>query len=185
MATITLLDDRTRPAAPSLGALSDRQRLPGEHLRVIHDMHRRNMETIRALIGRIEDGSLPASDAAASLAEIETVMNVRRFGAVCGQHCALVHAHHSIEDAALFPELSEKAVAFRAVVERLKAEHAVIHALLLRLLEAVDAIDTAPNDAAYQATRDAFTSLEAVLLSHFRYEEDSIGDAMGAFGIGV
>src|SRR4051812_35995426 len=100
---IGFLDDATRPTVPRLEGLTPEQRYAGEHLREVHDHLRENMQRIRLLIERAAKGGVTPVEVAAETADLEMVANFRRFGNLCGQHCQVVHTHHSIEDAYLFP----------------------------------------------------------------------------------
>ncbi|HUV32417.1 MAG TPA: hemerythrin domain-containing protein, partial [Devosiaceae bacterium] len=99
--------------------------------------------------------------------------------------CRIIEAHHSIEDQAIFPLLRRRGDALRAVVDRLQAEHVVVHALLERLIVALEALAREPGETRFAAARAVYDALERELLSHFGYEERSIGDALGYYGIGV
>lgn len=65
----------------------------------------------------------------------------------------------------------------------LNAEHVVVHELLLRLIDALGELAGEPNPIRFGATVELYRALERVLLSHLGYEEEAIGDALGAFGI--
>ena len=180
---IEFLDDATRPPAPKLEGVSPAQRAAGLHLKEIHDHLRSNMTMLRRLIEGASAGRVSAADVDAQTAGLAMVANFRRFGTLCGQHCQFVHGHHSIEDAHLFPGLAAKSEAFRKVTERLQAEHVVVHELLLRLIDALHRLAADPTRAHFDAAVDVYDALERVLLSHLGYEEESIGDAIGYFGI--
>ncbi len=111
------------------------------------------------------------------------VANYRRFGNLCGQHCSIVNAHHSIEDEAVFLAIAAQGEGFRAMAERLQAEHVVVHELLVRLIEALGELAARnPTGAASPIRSRSTSALERVLLSHLGYEEEAIGDAPpGAF----
>jgi hemerythrin-like domain-containing protein len=117
--------------------------------------------------------------------ELSLVTNYRRFGTLCGQHCQMVHGHHSIEDQVLFPALRDQNEVLARVADRLEAEHGVVHELLVRLMAAIGALADAPTRDNFEVCRETYVALERVLLSHFAYEEDEIGDALGFYGIGV
>src|SRR5262245_30969577 len=123
---IEFLDDATRPIAAELEGLTPRQREAGEHLREGRDHPRGHMKTLRVLIERASAGKVTPAEVAAATGELEMLANYRRFGNLCGQHCAIVDQHHSIEDYALFPALAAKSEALRKVTERLAAEHVVV-----------------------------------------------------------
>lgn len=178
-------DDATRPEPPRFDGLTEAQRMPGRHLAMIHDHFRDNMRLLRALIDKAASGE---ADPAALKAEAEASPlfdNYRRFGNLCGQHCQIIALHHSIEDQAVFPELRSQSEALRKVVDRLQAEHVVVHELLVRLAGALAALAEDATPERFAAARAAYDALETVLLSHFGYEEDAIGDALGVYGVGI
>lgn len=111
------------------------------------------------------------------------VANFRRFGNLCGQHCAIVEQHHSIEDYAVFPPIAAKSEAWRKVTDRLAAEHVIVHELLVRLMDAIGTLAQSPDRDSFETARELYEALERVLESHLGYEEDQIGDALGYFGV--
>jgi hypothetical protein len=182
---IQFLDDATRPAIPDLPGLTEAQRGPGEHLRMIHDHLRENMVVLGRLIERAAAGTASAEEVKAETADLVMVSNYRRFGTLCGQYCQFVHGHHSIEDYAIFPGIAAQGPAFKAIADRLQAEHVVVHQLLEKLIDALIALADAPDRQKFDDAVEVFRALERVLLSHLGYEEDAIGDALGYFEIGV
>ncbi|WP_127144692.1 hemerythrin domain-containing protein [Pelagibacterium montanilacus] len=182
---IGFLDDATRPRAPRLENLTPAQKAPGRHLQMIHNHLRQNVAVLRQLVDKAAKGKVSPEAVEAEAAALEMVANFRQFGNLCGQHCQIVHTHHSIEDAHIFPELSAKGEAWKKVTDRLVEEHHVVHALLLKLVDALNALAREPNAANFEAAREVNDALERVLLSHLGYEEEEIGDALGYFGIGV
>ncbi|WP_108395666.1 hemerythrin domain-containing protein [Devosia submarina] len=182
---IQFLDDATRPTAPKLEGLTEEQREPGLHLRMIHDHLRRNMVTLGQLIERASRGAVTHEQVAEETGNLAMVANYRRFGNLCGQHCQIVNTHHSIEDYAIFPGLAQQGPVFKAIADRLRAEHVVVHELLERLVDALNTLIDEPTEARFEETKIVYFALERVLLSHLGYEEDAMGDALGYFGIGV
>ncbi|MDB5622502.1 MAG: hypothetical protein JWR39_1065 [Devosia sp.] len=182
---IEFLDDATRPAVQKLAGLTEEQRLPGMHLKMIHDHLRQNMEVLGRLIERASTGAVSPAQVEAETADMVMISNFRRFGNLCGQYCQFVDTHHSIEDYAIFPALAQQGAAFKAIAERLRAEHVVVHELLLRLVDGLNALAAEPTQARFEDTKTIYRALERVLLSHLGYEEEAMGDALGYFGIGV
>ena len=182
---IQFLDDATRPAIPELPGLTDAQRQPGQHLRMIHDHLRDNMVVLGRLIERAAAGEATKAEIEAETADLVMVSNYRRFGTLCGQYCQFVHGHHSIEDQMIFPALADQSPALKAIADRLQAEHVVVHQLLERLVDALIALADAPGRQRFDDAAELFRALERVLLSHLGYEEDAIGDALGYYEIGV
>lgn len=182
---IKFLDDSTRPQAPKLEDVTQQQKLPGRHLAMIHDHFRDNMGTLRDLIARATEGEVTPEQLQAETENMQMLQNYRQFGALCGQHCQIIHQHHSIEDAAIFPVLSAKSEAFKRVTDRLQEEHVIVHELLVRLIDAINVLISDPGPDNFDNVRELYEALEQVLLSHFGYEEDSIGDALGYYDVGV
>jgi len=182
---IKFLDDATRPHAPRLENLTPQQRAPGRHLKMIHDHLRDNMTTLRTILEQAAAGEITPQEAEARTENLTMTTNYRRFGNLCGQYCQIVHTHHSIEDQAIFPELSTKGEAYRKVVERLMAEHEVVHEILVRLVGALVDLARSPGPDTMASARELYDALERVLLSHLGYEEEEIGDALGYYNVGV
>jgi hypothetical protein len=180
---IGFLDDATRPTVPKLTGLRDEQRHAGEHLKEVHDHLRENMQRIRSLIARAAEGQVTPAQVAEETSALLMVENFRRFGNLCGQYCQVVHTHHSMEDAYVFPALAVQSEAYARVTARLQAEHGVVHELLLAQIDALNALAADPNDATFANARDVFEALERVLVSHLGYEEEQIGDALGYYGV--
>jgi hemerythrin-like domain-containing protein len=180
---VGFLDDATRPTVPRLQGLTSAQRVSGEHLREVHDHLRENMQRIRVLIDRAAAGRVTPAEVAAETADLEMIENFRRFGTLCGQHCRIVDTHHSLEDEYLFPAIAAQSEGYRRVAERLTAEHGVVHELLMRQIDTLNALARAPSVDSFVDAREVFGALERVLLSHLGYEEEQIGDAIGYFGI--
>ncbi|MEO5805818.1 hemerythrin domain-containing protein [Devosia sp.] len=182
---IAFLDDATRPPPPKLEGLTEAQKMPGQHLRMIHDHLRHNMETLGKLIERASAGSVSVEQVEAETGSLAIVSNYRRFGNLCGQHCQIVNTHHSIEDDAIFPALAQQGDIFARIAERLQAEHVIVHELLVGLVDALNVLAREPGADNFEAAKDIYHALERVLLSHLGYEEDAMGDALGYFEIGV
>lgn len=180
---IEFLDDATRPAPPKLEGLKPEHKHAGEHLRQVHGHLRDNMKTLRVLIERASQGLVSAGEVAEATDNMAMVANFRRFGTLCGQYCQFVHGHHSLEDQMLFPAIAAQGEVFRRIADRLQAEHVVVHELLVRLVDGLNALASEPSRENFEAAKTVYEALERVLLSHLGYEEDAIGDAMGYFGI--
>ncbi len=180
---IQFLDDATRPAIPALPGLTERQKAAGQHLKDIHDHLRQNMTVLGRLIERAAEGSASVEEVKAETADLVMVSNYRRFGTLCGQYCQFVHGHHSIEDQALFPSIAAQGPAFKAIADRLQAEHVVVHQLLEKLIDALIKLADAPGRDNFEDAVTVYRALEKVLLSHLHYEEDAIGDALGYFDV--
>ena len=180
---IGFLDDATRPTVPRIDGLTPAQRSAGEHLKEVHDHLRQNMQAIRSLIDRARAGLVGRDEVTRETGDLTMVSNFRRFGNLCGQHCQVVNTHHSLEDAYVFPSLAAVSDGYRAVADRLQAEHVVVHQLLERQIETLNAMVADPSAERFAAAVEVFEALERVLLSHLGYEEDQIGEALGYYGL--
>lgn len=183
---LELPDDSTRPVAPEIATAKPPSAHSGStHLRAIHDHHRQNMRILQKIIARAAEGTITPEAAEAEAQALPILENYRRFGAMCGQYCQIIHTHHTIEDQHMFPAVSAKSKAWNKVIDRLKAEHEVVHELLLRTINAINTLaqTNAPSD--FANARLLYETLERLLLSHFSYEENTIGPALDHFEISV
>jgi hemerythrin-like domain-containing protein len=180
---IAFLDDATRPTVPKLEGLTHAERAAGEHLKEVHDHLRENMQLIRSLIRQASEGRVTPEEVAQQTSGMVMVDNFRRFGNLCGRYCQVVNTHHSMEDAYVLPALAEQSDGYRQVTERLQAEHGIVHALLERQIDALNALARAPTAENFADAHSVYEALERVLVSHLGYEEEQIGDALGYFDI--
>ena len=179
--TINLLDDSTRPKAPRIEGATHAQRLQGRRLAMIHEMHLRQMGQVRQAMEHVAAGEKGAGEELGqALSALDMRHNYRAFGNICGQECGMLTAHHTIEDRYIFPALAEQgSEGLRKVVERLMAEHEIIHQLIERMEEAaVDAMNE-PGPATFAPLRETFEALERFVVSHFGYEQEELEEALG------
>jgi hemerythrin-like domain-containing protein len=178
----TLLDDAKRPKAPRIAGLTPVQRSQGRRLRWFHNMHREQLKDVARAMARIdEDASLPLE----KIAGLHMQVNIRNFGNLCGQECQMLSGHHGIEDAYVFPALqAEGSAGLKKVVERLAAEHLVVHQLIDELNACAVAATQSPSAETYAALKSAFTVLSQIVHSHFGYEETELEEALGVIDVG-
>jgi len=180
---IEFLDDSTRPKADKLEITSDRQRDGGRHLKMIHDHFRDHISLLQKLLRNVELGEATPEELHDQTEALPMLNNYRRFGNLCGQHCHIIEMHHSIEDQALFPRLRNKNQSLKYVIDRLMAEHEIVHKLLVRLVDASNLLVRDPAPENFAAARELYESFERILLSHLGYEENEIGDAIGFYNV--
>lgn len=174
-----------RPEAPPL-TLTPLQELDGRGLAAIHRWHTREVTAIARLMDEIAAGLADPARLAPAVRGMPMAQNLRLFGTACGHECRALSVHHQIEDRSLFPALSHYADAgLQAVLDRLAAEHLVIHDLIEALADAADRLAEAASAEAFPDCAAAFARLEAAVRSHFGYEEAQIGPALGFHGIRV
>jgi Hemerythrin HHE cation binding domain len=168
-------DEATRPLAPAADpdrAYTPREQAAGQHLVDVHDQLRGELRQIRDLVGQVIDGS---KEPAAARSEINTMtmrQNNWTAGVYCAQYCRVLTMHHSLEDTALFTRLRRAEPALGPVVDRLMAEHRVIH----DILEAVDVglVALVSTTDGGQQLRETLDLLTDALLSHLSYEEHQL-----------
>ena len=180
------VDYGTRPTMPAMPEATDADRRMGRRLAAIHRMHLNDVGRIGIVLDRIEAGEASGKDLTDAVTSAEFAQNVRQFGSLCGRECKVLNGHHDIEEFALFPELASKGNdALRAVVDRLKEEHKVVHELLVRLERAAMALMFEVDAEKFSEARAVFRQLETVVHSHFGYEETQLEEAIGVFKVGV
>lgn len=180
------VDFGTRPNAPAFPDATDQDRRMGRRLAAIHRMHLNDVGRIGIVLDRIEAGEASGKDLSDALTSAEFAQNVRHFGSLCGRECKVLNFHHDAEEYSLFPALADKGNdALRAVVARLMEEHKVVHELLFRLERAAMALMFEVDAEKFNEARAVFRQLEAVVQSHFGYEETQLEEAIGVLGVGV
>jgi hemerythrin-like domain-containing protein len=107
-------------------------------------------------------------------------------GAFCQSYCGFVNGHHSLEDASVFPHLRRAEPEAAPVLDRLSAEHVVIHHLLddvdRTLVSLVRAGDGLELDPAVDAVEESLQALGDRLLSHLAYEERELRGPLARHG---
>jgi alkanesulfonate monooxygenase SsuD/methylene tetrahydromethanopterin reductase-like flavin-dependent oxidoreductase (luciferase family) len=178
-----LWDEAARPSAPPAPATDydHRDLASAQQLVDIHDHLRSELSSLRDLISQVLDGSTDPAAARSSINEMTMRQNNWTVGAYCAAYCRIVTTHHSIEDQALFPRLSRTDPRLAPVVDRLHAEHEVIH----EVLEAVDRALVSFVGPGHDGERlqRAVDQLTDTLLSHLSYEERELLEPIARFGI--
>jgi iron-sulfur cluster repair protein YtfE (RIC family) len=180
MSTIALLDDSTRPKAPRIEGLSPMQLWQGKRLALIHRMHLEEMDHVHAIMQQIEAGEARLAELGNAVSSLNMAESYRAFGNLCGRECQLLTFHHMAEDQAVFPVLDRQgSEGLRKVVERLRAEHDVIHALLEDLQAAARVAVDRSDAQSFAILKETFATLDRTVRSHFGYEEVELEQALG------
>ncbi len=127
--------------------------------REMREVHRRLREALVLVREAIEDG------ATADPLERTPLLH-------CWGSCTALSSHHAGEDGALFPELVRRHPDLAPVVQRLRQDHSMIEHLIGGLRRALD------GGAATDEQLRHLDGLEAVVESHFRYEERRLLDVL-------
>jgi len=178
-----LWDESTRPTGPQAPedyVYTRYGRAVGRHLTQVHDHLRSELDQIRELLRQVKEGSLQLGQARATINEMSMRQNNWTLGAYCASYCAIVTTHHSLEDQAVFPHLREADPALAPVIDRLEAEHVVIHEVMQDVDRVLVGLISNPGD--FTQVDDAVELLAETLLSHLAYEEREITEPLSRFG---
>ncbi|MFY0692734.1 MAG: hemerythrin domain-containing protein [Paracoccaceae bacterium] len=176
------LDEAARPKAPLVPEATDLHRRQGRQLAAIHSHYLREMAQIGAVLARIEAGDAPPEYLKRMALSLDMAENFRAFGSLCGRECQVLKFHHDIEGADIFPRIEAAGGGmFREIVAKLKAEHEVVHELIVRLGRAADALAKDPSETNFAEAAKTFWKLEEVVRSHFGYEETELAEAIGYY----
>ena len=125
-----------------------------------------------------------AATARSHLNEMTMRQNNWTLGTYCESYCRVVTMHHTLEDQSLFPQLRRRDPRLTPVIERLQAEHRVIHDVLDGVDRALVAfVSTDDRDAALSGLRAATDLLSDSLRSHLSYEERELVEPIARLGI--
>ena len=175
-----------RPSAPPIEGASDRDRAAGRQLAMIHRHYLMDLARITKLMERIEAGDAPPAELADIVLHSDMGRNLSAFGTICGQACHVLMMHHNIEEGHMFPGIHGPAAeGIRAVVDRLREEHKVIHELLDRLGTSAEALAGEASEERFDEVRAVYRALFEAVRSHFRYEETELEEAIGVYLGGV
>jgi hypothetical protein len=180
----TTWDESTRP---TLAESADAPYSPGqlttvEHLVAIHDHLRQELDRVRDLIGQVRRGLLSVGDARAGVNAMTIRQNNWTLGAYCQSYCGFVNGHHGLEDASVFPHLRAAEPDAAPVLDRLHAEHEVIHGLLDRVDQSLVALVGDGDMSALDAVEEAVELLADRLVSHLSYEERELRGPLARHG---
>lgn len=178
-----LWDEAARPTAPEPAADVRFTRpglATGRHLIEVHDMFRRELTELRGLLDRVRDGGADIGDARARVNAMALRSNSWALGSHCQAYCFAVTQHHGHEDALIFPHLRRRDPSLAPVIDRLEAEHHVIHDLLDAVDRALVTLAREPDDLA--PLREAVDALTDALLSHLSYEERELVGPLALHG---
>ncbi len=181
---VQLLDESERPTGPALDperTYTPYQLTSGQHLIDVHDHLRAELEQIRDLVEQVAAGSMGVGQARSHINTMTMRQNNWTLGTYCESYCRLVTTHHSLEDASLFPHLRRADPALVPVVDRLEAEHRIIHDVLEGVDKALVALVDGSGDI--DGLRAAVDLLDDTLLSHLSYEERELVEPLARLGV--
>jgi iron-sulfur cluster repair protein YtfE (RIC family) len=176
-------DESTRPSGPPPPdghAYSRHGKLIGQHLTQVHDHLRAELSQVRELLEQVRAGMLSIARARELINEMTMRQNNWTLGAYCASYCAVVASHHGLEDRAVFPHLRQADPELAPVIDRLEAEHVVIHEVMQDVDRALVNLVSKPGDLS--EVTEAIDVLSDTLLSHLAYEEREICEPLSRLG---
>ena len=176
------IDDATRPRVAGSVELDPRQRGAGDHLRMVHDHFRHQLETLTRAVEDLQEAAGDVDAVRAGVHGLAPSLTTQQVAGLCGQVCRFLTMHHTIEDQNMFPAVATMQ-AYAPVAARLAEEHVVVHAHLERVDDLAVAVQTDPERIGELVA--AVADLRADLESHFDYEETEMAEPLGLLGLGV
>jgi hypothetical protein len=146
-------------------------------LRWVHDLIRRDLQTVRQLASDVAAG-LPGERAAEAVRSIEAGGPLWQIKINCLRYCRFVHAHHHAESMLLFPRLRDSNPALGPVVDKLEADHARVSDLLDAVSAAAAELAGHEHPSPRERLITALRELSDALLAHLDYEEAHISDTL-------
>lgn len=176
------IDDSTRPRVAGSVDLTPRQRMAGDHLRMVHDHFREQLGQLTRAVADLRDGAGDVAAVREGLHRLGPALSAQQVSGLCRQVCRFLTMHHTIEDESMFPAVATLA-AYAPVATRLAEEHRDIHDHLERVDDLALAVLSDPD--LVEALVDAVADLRRDLESHFAYEETEMAEPLGLLGLGI
>ncbi len=180
---ITLLDDSKRPKAPKIENLTPAQRRQGKRLALYHDIHRTQLQEVSDAMTAI---GIDHAQLTNKISALNMAANYRQFGNLCGQECQMLSYHHNAEDTQVFLILHQQGTTgLKKVIERLAAEHLVVHELIEELQHNANFLNQNRDASSFAKLKATFIDLNTAVRSHFGYEETELEDALAIIDVGI
>jgi len=149
-------------------------------LKLIHQMLRSDLAACRDLAGEVAAGA-PAAAITNQIVALQTRSPIWTLRVNCLYHCRVVHGHHGLEDADMFPPCAVRTRICQrsSTSSRRITERSPICSTTSR--SRAGALDDTATNPARQRLVTALGRLEDDLLAHLAFEEESIGATMRAW----
>ena len=144
---------------------------------------RAELTRLRDIVEQVVAGEEQAHRARNAINELTMRQNNWTLGAYCAQYCRFVTGHHTLEDRSVFPHLRRSDPTLAPVLDRLEAEHLVIHDVLEQLDDAlVGLVSGAAGGSGIVELQRVVDRLSTTLLDHLSFEEDELVPALDRHG---
>ncbi len=140
-------------------------------LRMVHEMIRRELVTVRELAASVANGA-SGEEVQAQVAEMAVASPIWTLRVSCLRYCRFVHSHHGLEDSEFFPSLERVNPDLTPSIERLKSEHRTVARLLDAIEQQTGELNREPG--ARKALAATLDELAEHLVAHLDWEEDAI-----------
>lgn len=164
-----IADDRTPPREGMI-----------RELLAIHTVLRRDLETVRRLANDARGGHSPRA-ILADIRGLETNSPLWRLKFGCLHYCRIVHAHHTIEDAAVFPMVRKHDPSLNSVIDRLEEDHLTVHHITERIAAAAEQLASDDAGGSQDGLVGALTEMGDHLLAHLALEEAALGPLLSTW----
>jgi iron-sulfur cluster repair protein YtfE (RIC family) len=138
----------------------------------VHAALRSDLAVVEDLTADLDQG-VDAAEIRERVVELKTSGPLWKLKTDCLQFCSFLHAHHSAEDAKLFPRLRQLNPELTPAVARLESDHAVVADMLIEIETTTDRLSAgapARNDLAR-----LLSEMRGHLLEHLEFEEQVAG----------
>lgn len=135
----------------------------------IHDHFRADLVRIIEAVDQVAAGLADPGSTRSMINALAVRQNFAALDQFCASYCRMLTMHHGIEDQAMFPGLLDREPSLAPVLERLSADHVLVHEILVELDEALVALVDGGSDL--PAVRARAQALSDLLLPHLEYEE--------------
>jgi hypothetical protein len=147
---------------------------------LIHSLLRRDLQRVRRLADAAR-GGLSSESILAEIRDLETNSPLWRLKVGCFSYCRFVHAHHTIEDAAVFPMVRKHDSSLNRVVDRLEEDHLKVHHITERIAAVAEQVPVDASEVSRNELVAVLTELEQHLLAHLAREEEALGPLLSTW----
>jgi hypothetical protein len=151
----------------------------GQHLVDIHAHLRSELEQISDLVDQVALGRLSVGDARSAVNQMSLRQNDWTLGAYCASYCRVLTTHHTIEDQSVFPHLRRAEPSLAPVLDKLEADHHLVHGLLEALDRSLVGLLSGDD---VDGVRDAVDRLRTLLVEHLDLEEEQLVGPLDRLG---
>ena len=139
----------------------------------VHRKIRHDLAVIQQLALDVPNG-LPADQIRQEIAELQTNSPLWKLRVNCLYYCRIVHTHHRIEDALLFPALRRSNSSLDPIVDRLESDHRRVSNHLDEVEQGAERLIESDTPVDRARLVEALQQLSDHLFAHLDFEEESI-----------